>query len=105
MYTIQADGPEGLGWGNSSHALTVTVSQSVAVDKMAPDVTVTAPTAGEAFTFCAGGTTIPVTISAVDAESFVTAVGFMVSGQPFTVLPFAPANTVVAQGQFGAPAV
>jgi hypothetical protein len=75
MYTIQADGPSGLGWGNSSHTLTVTVSQPVVSDTTPPDVTITSPTAGGTFTFCTGGTTVPVTISAADAESVVTAVG------------------------------
>ena len=77
----------------------------MAVDTTPPDVTITSPTAGQAFTFCTGGTTVPVTISAVDAQSPVTAVGFWVNDAPFTVNPFTSANTVVAEGQFVAPAV
>jgi len=105
VYTIQAVGPEGLGWGNSGHTLTVTLSRPVVTDNTPPDVTITSPTAGQAFTFCTGGTTIPVTISAVDAESFVFAVGFTVNGAAFGVNPFTAANTVSAQGQFVAPTV
>ena len=45
------------------------------------------------------------TISAVDAQSPVTAVGFWVNGVPFTVNPFASTNTVLAEGQFVAAAV
>ena len=105
MYTIQAVGPQGLGWGNSGHTLTVTVSEPVVLDTTPPDVTITSPTAGLGFTFCTGGTTVPVTISAVDAQSPVTAVGFTVNGASFSVNSFAPANTVAAEGQFVAPAV
>ena len=47
MYTIQAVGPEGMGWGNSSATLTVTVSEPVASDTTPPDVTITSPTAGQ----------------------------------------------------------
>ena len=105
MYAIQAVGPEGLGWGNSSHTLTVTVSQPVVHDTTPPDVIITAPAAGQVLPFCTAGTSVPVTISAVDAESKVTSVGFWVNKVPFTVDPFDPANTVVAEGRFVAPAV
>lgn len=105
MYNIQAVGDEGMGWGNSSATLTVTVSDPVVKDTTPPDVTITSPTADQGFTFCTGGTTVPVTISAVDAQSLVTAVGFWVNVTPFSVNPVAPANTVVATGQFVAPAV
>jgi len=102
MYTIQADGPEGIGWGNSSHTLTVTVSQPVVVDNTPPDVTITSPNDGDKFTFCTGGTTIPVTITAVDAESLVTGIGATVGGTPITINSFTAAHTVDAEGQFTA---
>jgi len=105
MYNIQAVGPEGLGWGISNHTLTVTVTRPVALDTTPPDVTITFPTNGQSITFCTGGTTVPVTISAVDAESNVTAIAFTVNGAAFTVNPFNPARAVVAVGQFVAPAV
>jgi hypothetical protein len=104
MYTIQAVGPTGLGWGISNHTLTVTVSRPGVPDTTPPAVTITAPTAGLKFTFCTGGTTVPVTISAADAESVITTVGGTVNGVAFPVT-FAPANTVVAEGQFAATAV
>ena len=84
MYNIQAVGPAGLGWGISNHTLTVTVSQPVVLDTTPPDVKITSPVDGQAFTFCLAGTKVPVTISAVDAESVVTAVGGWVNGSPFS---------------------
>jgi hypothetical protein len=105
MYNIQAVGPEGMGWGSASATLTVTVSEPVASDVTAPGVIITKPTAKQEVVFCTGGTTVPVTISAVDAESPVTAVGFWVNAAPITVDPFASENSVVAQGQFVAAAV
>jgi hypothetical protein len=100
MYTIQADGPEGIGWGNSAHTLTVTVSQPVLLDTTPPDVTITSPHNGDKFTFCTGGTIIPVTITAVDAESFVTAIGATAGGTAIIINPFTPAHSVDAEGQF-----
>jgi Bacterial Ig domain len=105
MYNIQAVAEPGLGWGISSHTLTVTVSQPVVLDMTPPDVTITSPKAGLNLEFCTGGTTVPVTISAVDAESPVTAVWFKVNGTELTVNPFVSANAVVAEGQFVAAAV
>lgn len=105
MFTIQADGPSGIGWGNASHTLTVTVSQPVVNDTTPPDVTITSPKAGAAFTFCSGGTTVPVTISASDPQSHVFAIGGTANGATFTVNPFVAANAVVADGQFVAPSV
>ena len=55
--------------------------------------------------FCSAGTKVPVTISAVDPESVVTAIGGTVNGTPFTVQPFTPANVVLASGEIVAPAV
>jgi len=105
LYTIQAVGPTGLGWGISNHTLSITVSQPVLLDRTPPDVTITSPADGTAFTFCTGGTAIPVTISAVDPESAVTAVGGTVNGTPFAVNPFSPSHSVVAEGGFTAAAV
>ena len=104
-YNIQAVGPTGLGWGISNHKLTVTVSQPVAQDTTLPVVRITSPVEGQAFTFCLAGTKVPVTISAVDAESFVTAVGGSVDGTPFLVNPFTSANVVLATGEFTAAGV
>ena len=42
---------------------------------------------------------MPVTISAMDAESVVTAIGGTVNGTPFAVAPFTPANVVSASGE------
>jgi hypothetical protein len=78
------------------------VSQPGVLDTTPPAVTITSPTNEQKFIFCTGGTTIPVTISAVDAQSLVTAAGFTVNGTARPVNLFAPANTVVAQGQFTA---
>jgi hypothetical protein len=105
MYNIQAVGPSGLGWGIASHTLTVTVSQPVVLDTTPPDVRITSPTDKQGFTFCSAGTKVPVTISAVDAESVVTAVGGTVNGTSFAVQPFTPANAVSTSGEFVAPAV
>jgi len=100
MYTIQAVGPTGTGWGISNHTLTVTVSRPVVSDTTPPDVKITSPANGDAFTFCSGGTNVPVTISAVDAESIVTAVGGTVNGTAFIIQPFTPAHVVLASGSF-----
>ena len=99
MYTIQAVGPPGLGWGVANHTLTVTVSEPVVLDTTPPDVKITSPSEGDKFTFCSAGTKVPVTISAVDAESVVTAIGGTVNGTAFTVAPFTPANAVSASGE------
>ena len=99
MYTIQAVGPTGLGWGIANHTLTVTVSEPVVLDTTPPTVSITSPIDGDKFTFCSAGTKVPVTISAVDAESVVTAIGGTVNGTPFTVAPFTPANAVSASGE------
>jgi hypothetical protein len=104
-YNIQAVGPTGLGWGVSNHKLTVTVSQPVEKDMTPPDVNITSPVEGQAFTFCLAGTKVPVTISAVDAQSMVAAVGGWVNGKPFSVNPFNPANVVLATGEFTAAGV
>ena len=99
LYTIQAVGPTGLGWGIANHALNLTVSQPVVLDTTPPDVRITSPTDKQAFDFCSAGTKVPVTISAVDPESVVTAIGGTVNGTPFTVPPFTPANVVLASGE------
>jgi hypothetical protein len=105
VYNIQAVGPTGTGWGISNHTLTVTVSQPVVLDTTPPDVKITSPVDKQAFTFCLAGTKLPVTISAVDAESVVTAVGGSVNGTPFSVNPFTPANVVLATGEVTASGV
>ena len=105
QYTIQAVGPTGLGWGIANHALNLTVSQPVVLDTTPPDVRITSPTDKQAFDFCSAGTKVPVTISAVDPESVVTAIGGTVNGTPFTVQPFTPANVVLASGEIVAPVV
>lgn len=101
-FDIQAVGPPGIGWGIASHRLNVSVAAPVISDSTPPDVLITSPANGQAFTFCTGGTAVPVTISAVDAESLVTAVGGTANGVPFTVSPFAPSNTVIVNGSFTA---
>ena len=106
VYVIQAVATDkGLGWGNSNHTLTVSVSDPVVVDTTPPSVVITAPTDQKAFTFCQGGTTVPVTILASDAESVVTAIGPTANSAPFTIQPFTPGNDVTANGTFLAPAV
>jgi len=99
MYTIQAVGPGGLGWGIASHTLRITVSEPVELDTTPPDVQITSPIDGQAFTFCSAGTKVPVTILAVDAESVVTAIGGTVNGTAFPVAPFTPAHAVSASGE------
>ena len=98
MYNVQAVGPTGMGWGVSSHTLMVTLSEPVLLDMTPPDVRITAPVDGQAFTFCSAGTNVPVTISAVDPESLVTAIGGTVNDMAFAVQPFTPANVVTATG-------
>ncbi len=101
-FTIQADGPNGIGWGNASHTLTVTVAEPVLSDTTPPAVVITSPTEGQAFTFCSTGTVVPVTISATDAESLVTSVRATASSVPFAVSFPGASNNVVANGSFTA---
>jgi hypothetical protein len=68
VYTIQAIGPAGIGWGNAGHTLTVTVSEPVVSDTTPPAVVITAPTDWQSFTYCSGGTTVPVTVSATERK-------------------------------------
>ena len=105
VFTIQANGPSGIGWGNAGHTLTVTVSEPVVSDTTPPAVVITSPTDGQAFTFCSGGTVIPVTVSATDPESNVTAVGANASNVPFAMSFPGPSNNVVATGNFTAPGI
>ena len=105
VYNIQAVGPTGLGWGISNHRLTVTVSQPVALDTTPPDVKITSPVDKQAFTFCLAGTKVPMTVSAVDAESLVTAVEGSVNGSAFPLNLFTPAHVVLATGEFTASGV
>ena len=102
VFTIQADGPNGIGWGNASHTLTVTVAAPVVSDTTPPAVVITSPTDGTAFTFCSAGTVVPVTVSATDAESLVTAVWATANNVPFAVSFPAASNNVVATGSFTA---
>lgn len=101
-FTIQADGPNGVGWGNASHTLTVTVAAPGASDTTPPAVVITSPKEGQSFTFCSAGTIVPVTISATDAESLVTSVWATASNTPFEVSFPGPSNNVVANGSFAA---
>lgn len=95
VFSVQADPPAGYGWGVSSHTLSLTVSDgSGTTDVTPPQVVITAPTAGQSFTFCLGGTTIPVGIDAADPESLVTAIMATI-GTTSVVLPaFTPAHVV-----------
>ena len=102
VFTIQADGPNGIGWGNASHTLTVTVAEPVLSDTTGPAVLITSPENGKAFTFCSTGTVIPVTISATDAESLVTSVWATANNDPFSVSFPGASNNVVANGSFTA---
>jgi hypothetical protein len=102
VFTIQADGPNGIGWGNASHTLTVTVAEPVLVDSTPPTVVITSPTDGQMFTFCSGGTVVPVIVSATDAESLVTSVWATANNVPFAVSFPAASNNVVATGSFTA---
>lgn len=104
-FTIHADGPNGIGWGNAGHTLTVTVSEPVPSDTTPPTVVITSPTDGQAFTFCSNGTVVPVTISATDPESLVTSVWAKASNVPFAVSFPAASNNVVATGSFTATAI
>jgi hypothetical protein len=101
-FTIQADGPGGIGWGNSSHTLTVTVAAPGVSDKTPPAVMITSPTAAQKFPFCSAGTVVPVTISATDAESLVTSVWATASNVPFAVSFAGASHNVVANGSFTA---
>lgn len=105
VFTIQADGPGGIGWGNSSHTLNVSVAEPVLVDQSAPVVNITSPTEKAAFTFCSTGTVVPVSISATDPESLVTSVWATASNAPFTVSFTGPSHSVTANGSFTAPAI
>jgi len=102
MFTIQADGPNGIGWGNASHTLTVTVSEPVVSDTTPPTVVITSPTDGQAFTFCSAGTLVPVTISATDPESLVTSVWAKAGTVPFAVSFPGASKNVTANGSFTA---
>jgi hypothetical protein len=102
VFTIQADGPGGIGWGNASHTLTVSVAAPVVSDTTPPAVVITSPTNGQAFTFCSGGTVVPVTISATDSESLVTSVWATANNVPFAVSFPGASNNVVANGGFTA---
>jgi len=102
VFTIQTDGPNGIGWGNSGHTLTVTVSEPVSSDTTVPTVVIESPRNAQAFTFCSTGTIVPVTISATDAESLVTSVWAKASNVPFAVSFPAASNNVVATGSFTA---
>ena len=102
VFTIQADGPSGIGWGNAGHTLTVTVSEPVVSDTTPPVVVITSPTDGQAFTFCSSGTVVPVTISATDPESLVTSVWAKANNVPFAVSFPGASNNVVANGSFTA---
>lgn len=99
-FDIQAVGPAGIGWGIANHRLNVSVGLPVISDTTPPDVTITSPTDGATIMFCTGGTTIPVTISATDIESLVTAIGATANGIPFPVAPFVSAHAVTANGSF-----
>lgn len=101
-FTIQADGPGGIGWGNASHTLNVTVSAPVVFDTTPPAVVITSPEDGKAFTFCSAGTVVPVTISASDAESLVTSVWAKANNVPFSVSFPGASNNVDATGNFTA---
>ena len=100
VFTIQADGPSGIGWGNASHTLNVTVSAPVLSDTTPPAVVITSPKDGDKFTFCSAGTVVPVTISAIDAESLVTSVSATANNVPFAVSFPGASNNVVANGNF-----
>ena len=101
-FTIQADGPNGIGWGNAGHTLTVTVAEPVPSDTTPPAVVIISPKDGDKFTFCSAGTVVPVTISANDAESLVTSVWATANGVPFAVSFPGASNNVVANGNFTA---
>lgn len=102
VFTIQADGPSGIGWGNAAHTLTVTVAQPGLSDTTPPAVVIISPKDGDRFTFCSAGTVVPVTISANDAESLVTSVWATANNTPFTVSFPGPDHNVVANDNFTA---
>ena len=102
VFTIQADGPEGIGWGNAGHTLNVTVAAPVLNDTTPPAVVITLPEDGKAFTFCSAGTVVPVSISATDSESLVTSVWARANNIPFAVSFPGASNNVVANGNFTA---
>lgn len=105
VFTIQANGPSGIGWGNAGHTLTVTVSEPVLSDTTPPAVVITSPTDGQSFTFCSGGTVVPVTVSATDPESYVTSVWASAGNVPFALSVPGASNNVVATGNFTAPGI
>lgn len=102
VFTIQADGPNGIGWGNASHTLNLSVSAPVLSDTTPPAVVITSPKDGDKFTFCSAGTVVPVTISANDAESLVTSVWATANNVPFGVSFPGASNNVVANGSLTA---
>jgi hypothetical protein len=103
-YAIQAAPPGGLGWGVGNHTLNVEVSEPTAVDLTPPNVSITAPIDGTSLVFCAAGVAVPVTVTAIDAESVVTSVAADVNGSPL-VLSFAAGHNVTATGSFTASGV
>jgi hypothetical protein len=103
-YIIQADPPNGLGWGVGSHALNVEVSEPTIVDVTPPNVSIVTPVNGTTLVFCPEGVNVPVEVSASDAESIVTSVAADVNGNGI-VLTYAPGNNVTATGAFTASAV
>jgi len=100
VFSIQADGPNGIGWGNASHTLTVTVAAPGVSDTTPPAVVITSPADLQKFTFCTAGTVVPVTISATDPESLVTSVWATASTLSFPVAFAGASNNVVATGNF-----
>jgi hypothetical protein len=102
VFSVQADGPNGIGWGNASHTLTVTVAAPVVSDSTPPAVVITSPVDQHALTFCPTGTVVPVTISATDPESLVTSVWATASHVSFAVDFAGASNNVVATGSFKA---
>ncbi|HEX9781305.1 MAG TPA: hypothetical protein VGA56_01045 [Opitutaceae bacterium] len=85
MYSIQAGGPSGIGWGTSEATLTVSVSEPVSVDLSPPTVQIDSPVDGSIYVFSLGGTQVPVEISANDPESPVTAVSAAVDETAFVL--------------------
>lgn len=100
-YSIQADPPTGLGWGVGSHTLNVEVSEPTLVDTTPPNVAIVAPADGDSYTFCSAGVTVPIEVSASDAESVVTSVLAEVNGTN-VALSYAAGNNVTATGSYAA---
>jgi hypothetical protein len=75
-----------IGWGDGSTTLTVVVAAPTTLpDTTPPSVTITKPSADQAFAFCTGGTPVDIAFNAQDAESGISQVAADVKGNPVSL--------------------